>query len=66
MAKIDIRRIKDKTRWAIEKHFIGLFKTYSPFGLNISQREYKDLATVEFILSYSDLLRFVKQSTPHC
>ena len=42
-------------RHEIEQYFIRLFKTYSPYGLNIAQNKYKESPTIQFIVPYSGL-----------
>ena len=44
-----------KKRLEIEQFFIHLFKTYQPFGLNISQRKFPDSPTIQFVIPYSGL-----------
>ena len=55
MIQIDIRQINDKKRLEIKQYFIGLFKTYSPLGTNITHRNCKDSPTIQFIVPYSGL-----------
>ena len=42
-------------RLKIEQFFISHFKTYQPFGLNVSQRKHQDSPTIHFIAPYSGL-----------
>ena len=53
--KLASDELTTRKRLEIEQYFIGLLKTYSPFGLNIAQRKYKDSPTIQFIVPYSGL-----------
>ena len=47
--------LTDRKRLEIEQYFIGLLKTYQPFGLNISKRKHSESPTVQFVVPYSGL-----------
>ena len=44
-----------RTRLEIEQYFISAFKTYYPYGLNISVKNHKDAPKMHFIVPYSNL-----------
>ena len=44
-----------KFRLDIEQYFIGAFKTYLPYGMNIAVKRYKDTPTIHFSVPYSRL-----------
>ena len=44
-----------RTRLDIEQYFISAFKTYYPYGLNISVKNHKDAPKMHFIVPYSNL-----------